>query len=158
MKTIQVRIDSLIRPRTSLVVQWLRLCASTAGGVVPGHGTKIPHVSWQGQKGKKGKIYPSEWDKALSHSTPILTPMATHSNTGSSMETGKFHGWRSLVGYSSWGCKESDTTERLHFLSFYSSFWRRRWQPTPVFLPGESHGRRGPGGLQSMGLQRVGHD
>ena len=23
------------------------------------------------------------------------------------------HGQRSLVGYSSWGCKESDTTERL---------------------------------------------
>ena len=20
--------------------------------------------------------------------------------------------------------------------------WRRKWQPTPVFLPGESHGRR----------------
>ena len=20
--------------------------------------------------------------------------------------------------------------------------WRREWQPTPVFLPGESHGRR----------------
>ena len=27
----------------------------------------------------------------------------------------KFHGWRSLVGYSPWGRKESDTTERLHF-------------------------------------------
>ena len=27
---------------------------------------------------------------------------------------GKPHGWRSLVGYSPWGHKESDTTERLH--------------------------------------------
>ena len=35
--------------------------------------------------------------------------------------------------------------------------WRRKWQPTPVFLPGKSHGERSPGGLQSMGLQRVGH-
>ena len=26
---------------------------------------------------------------------------------------GKFHGWRRLVGYSLWGRKESDTTERL---------------------------------------------
>ena len=26
---------------------------------------------------------------------------------------GEFHGQRSLVGYSPWGCKESDTTERL---------------------------------------------
>ena len=28
---------------------------------------------------------------------------------------GKSHGQRSLVGCSSWGCEESDTTERLHF-------------------------------------------
>ena len=35
--------------------------------------------------------------------------------------------------------------------------WRRKWQPTPVFLPGESWGR-GPGGLQSMGSRRVGYD
>ena len=27
---------------------------------------------------------------------------------------GKFHGQRSLVGYSPWGCKESDTPERLN--------------------------------------------
>ena len=30
--------------------------------------------------------------------------------------------------------------------------WRRARQPTPVFLPGESHGQE-PGGLQSKGLQ-----
>ena len=28
---------------------------------------------------------------------------------------GKSHGWRSLVGYSPWDLKESDTTGRLHF-------------------------------------------
>ena len=28
---------------------------------------------------------------------------------------GKSHEWRSLIGYSLWGHKESDTTERLHF-------------------------------------------
>ena len=27
----------------------------------------------------------------------------------------KFHGWRTLVGYSPWGRKESDKTERFHF-------------------------------------------
>ena len=31
--------------------------------------------------------------------------------------------------------------------------WSRKWQPTPVFLPGESHGPEEPGRLQSMGLQ-----
>ena len=30
---------------------------------------------------------------------------------------GKSHGRRSLVGYRPWGCKESDTTERLHSLT-----------------------------------------
>ena len=34
--------------------------------------------------------------------------------------------------------------------------WRREWQPTPVFLPGESQGE--PGGLPSVGSHRVGHD
>ena len=39
--------------------------------------------------------------------------MATHSST----VPGKSHGQRSLVGYSAWGRKESDTTERLHSLA-----------------------------------------
>ena len=37
-------------------------------------------------------------------------------------------------------------------------FWRRESLPTPVFLPGESHGQRSLGGLQSLGSQRVGQD
>ena len=36
--------------------------------------------------------------------------------------------------------------------------WRRAWQPTPVFLPGESPWTEEPGRLQSMGSQWVGHD
>ena len=62
--------------------------------------------------------------------TPVLLP-------------GKSHGWRSLVGFSPWGHKESDTTERLqfHFSLFTFMHWIRKWQPTPVFLPGESQGR-----------------
>ena len=36
--------------------------------------------------------------------------------------------------------------------------WRKPWQPTPVFLPGKSHGQTEPGRLPSMRLQRAGHD
>ena len=37
--------------------------------------------------------------------------------------------------------------------------WRRAGQPTPVFLPGESHGQKSLAGyIQSIGLQRVRHD
>ena len=46
-------------------------------------------------------------------------------------------------GLQSMGSLESDTTERLDFHFSLSTFmhWRRKWQPTPVFLPGESQGR-----------------
>ena len=36
--------------------------------------------------------------------------------------------------------------------------WRRKWQPTPVFLPRGIPGTEVPGGLPSMGSHRVGHD
>ena len=35
----------------------------------------------------------------------------------------------------------------------FGMFLSMKWQPTPVFLPGKSHGS-----LQSVGSQRVGHD
>ena len=41
---------------------------------------------------------------------PLESKMATHS----SILAGKFHGQRSLAGYSPWGHKESDTTEHTH--------------------------------------------
>ena len=31
------------------------------------------------------------------------------------------------------------------------NFWRRKWQPTPVFLPGESHGERNLVGYNPWG-------
>ena len=37
-------------------------------------------------------------------------------------------------------------------------FWRKEWQPTPVFLPGKFHGQRSLVGYSLWGLQRVGHD
>ena len=36
--------------------------------------------------------------------------------------------------------------------------WRRVWQPTPIFLPGDIPWIEEPGGLQSMGSQRLRHD
>ena len=34
----------------------------------------------------------------------------------------------------------------LHYMN-----WRRNWLPTPVFLPGESHGQRSQAGCSSWG-------
>ena len=37
--------------------------------------------------------------------------------------------------------------------------WKRKWQPTPVFLPGKFHGRKSLAGyIQSMKWWRVGHE
>ena len=33
--------------------------------------------------------------------------------------------------------------------------WRREWQPTPVFLPGESHGQRSLAGYSPWGAKEL---
>ena len=33
--------------------------------------------------------------------------------------------------------------------------WRRKWQPTPVFLPGESHGQRNLAGYSPWGCKEL---
>ena len=67
---------------------------------------------------------------------------------------GKSHRWRSLVGYSPWGRKESDMTERLFF--FFSM--EKEMATHSSILAWRIPGTEEPGGLQSMGSQRVGHD
>ena len=65
-----------------------------------GNGNPLQY-SWpppEKKRGSKKFFWRRKWQ-----STAILLPR-------------KVHGWRSLVGYSPWGCKESDTTEQLHFL------------------------------------------
>ena len=64
-----------------------------------------------------------------------------------------------------WWLSDKESTcngGRLRKLRFYlwvgKRPWRRKWQPTPVFLPGKISWTEEPGGLQSMGLQRVRHD
>ena len=41
---------------------------------------------------------------------------------------------------------------RLSSFTFTFIHWRRQWQPTPVFLPGESQGRRSLVGCRLWGL------
>ena len=36
--------------------------------------------------------------------------------------------------------------------------WRRKWQPTPVFLPGKSHGQRSLASYSPWGHKRVGNN
>ena len=49
------------------------------------------------------------WVPSLGGEDPLEKEMASHSST----LAWKFHGQRSIVDYSPWGHKESDTTEQL---------------------------------------------
>ena len=41
------------------------------------------------------------------------------------------------------------------FWYFYGMKWRRKWQPTPVFLPGKSHGWRTLVGYSPWGRKEL---
>ena len=73
------------------------------------------------------------------------------------------------LGWPHWGCGPSDTqccgglglwggplrlrrrTRRRFYPWVGKIFWRRAWHPTPVFLPGESHGLRSLKGYSPQG-------
>ena len=79
--------------------------------------------------------------------------MATHSSTLAwkipwMEEPGKQQSMGSLRIRHDWATSPS---------LFTFMHWRRKWQPTPVFLPGESQGRQSLVGCP-MGSHRIGHD
>ena len=55
-----------------------------------------------------------------------------------------------------WKAADHGVAEGCTRLSdFTFTHWRSKWQPTLVFVPGESQGQ---GSLPSLGSHRVGHD
>ena len=54
-----------------------------------------------------------------------------------------------------WGLKESNTTERLNGTELNPIGRRRQWHPTPVLLPGKSHGRRSLVGCSPWGREEL---
>ena len=75
-------------------------------------------------------------------STPVLLP-------------GKSHGQGSLVGYSAWGHKESDTIERLH----YSLRWSIRASQLPLVIknwPANAGSERDMGSIPGSGRSPAG--
>ena len=88
---------------------------------------------------------PSSWCSALSVPEKAMAP---HSNTPAwkipwTEEPGGLRSMGSLrVGH--------DWATSLSLFTFMH--WRRKWQPTPVFLPGESQGRGSLVGCRLWGL------
>ena len=56
-----------------------------------------------------------------------------------------------------WAAVHGVAKSRTQLSDFTFTHWRK-WQPTPVFLPGESQGLGSLGGLPSLGSHRVRHD
>ena len=70
--------------------------------------------TWTSLVAQTVKRLPTTWEtrvQSLGREDLLEKEMVTHSV----FLPGKSHGQTSLVGYSPWGRKESDTTERLHF-------------------------------------------
>ena len=68
-----------------------------------------------------------------------------------------------ILAFGSSDVKESScNTEDPDLILVGNIPWRRKWQPTPIFFPGDSHRQRRLQSsgyrLQSMGSQRVRHD
>ena len=61
--------------------------------------------------------------------------------------------WVTELNWTQWNTRDSGWIPRSG-----RSPWRRAWQSTPVFLPGESPWTEEPGGVQSIGSQRVRHN
>ena len=74
-------------------------------------GLYLPWISLVAQTVKRLPTMQETRFQSLGGEDALEKDMATHS----SILAWKSHGQRSLVGYSPWGHKESDTTERLHF-------------------------------------------
>ena len=85
------------------ILEWVAISYS-GGSSQPSDQTRVSCIGrWiLRHLGIPAYIYSRKWQ-----STPVLLP-------------GKSHGQRSLVGYSPWSHKESDMTERLHFLSTFN--------------------------------------
>ena len=90
---------------------------------------------------------------SLGGEDPLEEEMSTHSSLLAwkipwTEEPGRLQSMGSLRVRHNWAT----------LLSFFTFMhWRRKWQPTPVFLPGESQGRGSLVGCRLWGC-RVGHD
>ena len=89
-------------------------------------------------KGEREQAKPRDGDWHI-HATYYMGFPAGASSKEPICQCGKHRG----LGFNPWVCKTP---------------WRTKWQPTPVFLPGEPNGQRSLVGYSPQGWQRVGHD
>ena len=102
---------------------------------------------------------------------PLPPPEGIGVDSPGSQETGHLFPALRLTGYGPWGPSlrgfadgasgkeptcQCRRCKRCGFDPWVGKIpWRRTWQPTPVFLPGESHGQRSLVGYSPWGLKET---
>ena len=85
----------------------------------------------------------------------IWTELPTHFRPGLSSLLAVGWGWSQVR----WRCEKNPSARRHKRRGFNpwvgKITWRRKWQPTPVFLPGESHGQRSLAGYSPRGHKEL---
>ena len=111
-------------------------------------------LAWVAMPSSKGSSWPRDWTWISSLTSPALpgrffTPSTT---------------WEALcmdccgLPCSSDGKESACQCRRFRFNPWVRKIpWRREWQPTPVFLPGESHRERSLAGYSPWGRKTVRH-
>ena len=140
--------------------------------------TQIPHRRLSSTSTAIQKLSPHSHFPSLSSSSlgppghppqgPLSTPVLSQAQLSTVTHT---HTRFPTFSHASCGCSAhiQHTLSSIPSLSSHSPSYHklvslppthlsRKWQPTPVFLLAESPWTEEPGGLQSVGLQRVGHD
>ena len=85
----------------------------------------------------------------LGQEDPLEKEIATHSSTLAWKIPWAGAWWAAVHGVAKSRIQLSDFHFSLSLFTFMH--WRRKWQPTPVFLPGESQGRGSLVGCRQWG-------
>ena len=98
------------------------------------------------------------WGSILSDKPQSLTHTHTHTRTCTPVHTHThFYGRRDMSlsltqTIRDLTCAPEFISTAFVFSPWVGKIWRRKWQPTPVFLPGKSHGRRKLVGYRFHGI------
>ena len=113
---------------------------------------KRPQIVVKNSPANAGDI--EMWVQSLGQEDPLEEEMATYSST----LAWKIPWMQEPGGLQSMGSRRVGHDWVISLSLFTFMHRRRKWQPSPVFLPGESQGWGNLGGLPSVGSHRVRHD
>ena len=86
------------------------------------------------------------WVQSLGWDDPLEEEMAIHSSTLD---------WKIPWTEEPGGLQSMGSLRDRHDFTFTFMHWRRKWQPTPVLLPGKFHGQRNLVGYSPWGYKEL---